>query len=139
MAYEWAAYRRIGQLHRLIGLRKPECEAIATPVYATMAKMHWGRRADARRPREWPGMATTPSAVSMFRRADGLLPLTVEERRVLSLSARGLSATDAAEVMGTSVPVVRVWPDLAFDKLGVCSKLEAIIVAARRGELDLPR
>jgi DNA-binding NarL/FixJ family response regulator len=67
------------------------------------------------------------------------LPLTIEERRALSFSARGLGVTEVAEAMGTSSAVVRVWLATGIDKLGAHSKLEAVVIAARRGDLNLPR
>lgn len=63
--------------------------------------------------------------------------LTEGERRALSLAARGLSVTEVAEAMNSSPMVVRVGLASAIDKLGAHSKLEAIIIAARRGEIDL--
>ena len=68
---------------------------------------------------------------------DRSLPLTVEERRALGLSATGLTVTEVAEAMGTSPEVVRLWLASAIEKLGARSKLEAVLIAARRGELDL--
>ena len=64
-------------------------------------------------------------------------PLTGSERRALELSARGLGVAEVAEAMRTSPSAVRVWLDSAIDKLGARSKLEAVIIAARRGEIDL--
>lgn len=69
---------------------------------------------------------------------DRSLPLTAEERRALSLSAHGLGVAEVAEAMCTSSAVVRGWLASAIDKLGARSKIEAVIIAARRGELDLP-
>jgi DNA-binding NarL/FixJ family response regulator len=65
------------------------------------------------------------------------LPLTVEECRALSFSARGLGVSEVAEAMGTSSEVVRVWLASGIEKLGARSKLEAVIIAARRGEIGL--
>ena len=39
--------------------------------------------------------------------------------------------------MGTSSEVVRVWLASAIDKLGARSKLEAVVIAARRGQIGL--
>ena len=54
----------------------------------------------------------------------------------MSLSARGLSVTEVADAMSTRPPVVRAWLASAIDKLGARSKLEAVHIAARRGEID---
>ena len=66
-----------------------------------------------------------------------LLPLTMGERRVLSLSATGLVVADVAEALGVSAEEVGARLASAVDKLGARSKLEAVLTAARRGELDL--
>jgi DNA-binding CsgD family transcriptional regulator len=60
------------------------------------------------------------------------------ERRVLERSAEGLSSREIAEQLGVSVEAV--WDALGtlFDKLGAGSKLEALLVAFRRGLLRLP-
>jgi DNA-binding NarL/FixJ family response regulator len=81
-------------------------------------------------------MATTLSEVSMSSPGDRSLPLTVGERRALSLSARGLTVAEVAEAMCGSPLTVHVWLASAIDKLGARSKLEAILIADRRGELD---
>jgi DNA-binding NarL/FixJ family response regulator len=84
-------------------------------------------------------MATTRYEVSMSSPGDRTLRLTTEKRRALRLSARGLSVTEVAEAMGASRALVRVWLASTIDRLGARSKLEAVIIATRRGDLDLPR
>jgi two-component system response regulator DesR len=85
-----------------------------------------------------PGTATTLlSEVSMSSPDARSLPLTVGERRALRLSARGLTVAEVAEDMCTSPSDVRSWLASAIDKLGARSKLEAVIIAARRGEIGL--
>ena len=64
------------------------------------------------------------------------LPLTIEERRALSLSATGLIVTEVAKAMDASAAIVRLWLASAVDKLGARSKLEAVLIADRLGELD---
>ena len=73
----------------------------------------------------------------MCSSGDRLFPLTMAERRVLSLSATGLVIADVAEELGVSAEEVRARLASAVDKLGARSKLEAVLIAARRGELDL--
>jgi len=65
--------------------------------------------------------------------------LTEGERRALALSARGLVVPEIAEAMCASPDTVRVWLASAVTKLGGRSKLEAVIVAARRGEIEPAR
>jgi two-component system response regulator DesR len=81
-------------------------------------------------------MATALSEVSMSSSIDRSQPLTAGERRALSLSARGLTVAEVAEAMCDSPSAVQRWLASAIDKLGARSKLEAILIADRRGELD---
>jgi DNA-binding NarL/FixJ family response regulator len=71
--------------------------------------------------------------MSSSRRTD---PLTVEERAALSLSATGLVVTEVARALGVSPELVREWLASAAKKLRARSKLEAIVIADRLGELD---
>jgi DNA-binding CsgD family transcriptional regulator len=63
--------------------------------------------------------------------------LTAEERTALSLSATGLIVAEVADALGVSPILVRARLASAINKLGAHSKLEAVIIAARRGDLDL--
>ena len=65
--------------------------------------------------------------------------LTEGERRALTLSATGLVVADVAQAMGTSAGQVRLLLASAISKLSARSKLEAVIIAARRGDLTFPR
>jgi two-component system response regulator DesR len=65
-------------------------------------------------------------------------PLSPPERRALSLSASGLGVSDVAAVMHVPPAAVRTWLASAIRKLGARSKLEAVIRAARTGQIDLP-
>ena len=64
--------------------------------------------------------------------------LTEGERRALRLSAQGLVVSEVAEMMCASPDTVREWLASAITKLGARSKLEAVVIAARRGEFDRP-
>jgi len=61
--------------------------------------------------------------------------LNARECQVLSLAAEGLSGKEVGEHLGW--PLERVWDCLidAYTALGARSKLEAIVLAYRRGEL----
>jgi DNA-binding NarL/FixJ family response regulator len=61
--------------------------------------------------------------------------ISVEERQVLRLAAEGLSVTEVAHTLGCPRERVHECLTGAFVTLGASSKLEAIIVAIRRGEL----
>lgn len=65
-------------------------------------------------------------------------PLTAEERSALSLSATGLIVAAIADALDLSPEAVRAALGSAISKLGARSKLEAVLIAARRGDLNLP-
>jgi DNA-binding CsgD family transcriptional regulator len=67
---------------------------------------------------------------------DRSLPLTEGERRALGLSARGLPVPEVAEAMDAPPERVRGLLAAAIEKLGARSKLEAVLIASRRGEID---
>ena len=75
----------------------------------------------------------------MHSSSDPSTTLTEGERRALGLSARGLLVAEVAEAMCASPDTVRVWLASAITKLGARSKLQAIIVALRRGLIEIPR
>jgi DNA-binding CsgD family transcriptional regulator len=62
-------------------------------------------------------------------------PLSPRERTVLELTGAGLSTKAAARQLGISPNTVKFHLQAAFDKLGVASRAEAVMVAIRRGEL----
>jgi DNA-binding NarL/FixJ family response regulator len=63
--------------------------------------------------------------------------LTPQERAVLAASATGLSLVEVAGQVGTSPEVVRLSIASAIKKLGARSKLEAVVIALRRGLMVL--
>jgi DNA-binding NarL/FixJ family response regulator len=62
--------------------------------------------------------------------------MSVEERAALSMSATGLSVTDVAGALAVPPDLVREWLASAVEKLRARSKLEAVLIASRRGEID---
>ena len=64
--------------------------------------------------------------------------LSPAERRALSLSGTGLVVSDVAAIMGVPPDLVRTWLGSAVQKLRARSKLEAVILAVRTGQIDLP-
>jgi len=70
-------------------------------------------------------------------RPDGRARLNARERAVLSASAAGLVVAEVATALDLTPEAVRDALASAITKLGARSKLEAIIIAARRGEIDL--
>jgi len=65
--------------------------------------------------------------------AGPIYSLTTDERTALSLSATGLAVAEVADVLGVSSDVVRERLGSAIRHLGARSKLEAVVIAARRG------
>ena len=63
-------------------------------------------------------------------------PMSTDERAALSISATGLSVTDVAGALAVSPDLVRTWLASAVEKLRARSKLEAVLIADRLGELD---
>lgn len=63
--------------------------------------------------------------------------LEPDELEVLSLIARGLSNAEAAGVLGVGRRNVRTRLQRIYDKLGVRSHVEAVIVALKRGIIEL--
>ena len=62
--------------------------------------------------------------------------LTAEERAALSIAATGLVTHEVAEVMRVRPDLVREWLASAVHKLGARSRLEAVLIADRMGQLD---
>jgi DNA-binding NarL/FixJ family response regulator len=58
------------------------------------------------------------------------------ERDVLNASTRGATLREVADELALAEAEVRAALRSAMDKLGAGSKLEAVVVALRRGDLD---
>ena len=65
--------------------------------------------------------------------------LTPVERRILELLTTGLSNSEVADQIGMPVADVRGHVRSILARLGALSKLEALIIAIRRGLIELPR
>jgi DNA-binding CsgD family transcriptional regulator len=63
--------------------------------------------------------------------------ISAEERTVLAASATGRSVAEVAELLGQPPEVVRRQLASAITKLGARSKLEAVVLALRRGLIIL--
>lgn len=62
--------------------------------------------------------------------------LTAQERHALALSASGLVSVQVADTMHVSLDVVEAWLDSAKRKLRARSKIEAVLIADRTGQLN---
>jgi DNA-binding CsgD family transcriptional regulator len=63
--------------------------------------------------------------------------LTRQECDILAAAARGLGTSEVAAELGLAVAGVRAALASAMGKLGASSKLEAVVLALRRGDIDL--
>jgi len=68
---------------------------------------------------------------------EGGAPLTDRERDILRLAACGMSNSRIADRLAVSARTVQAHLTHIFDKLGVGSRTEAVIVGLRRGVLRL--
>lgn len=64
-------------------------------------------------------------------------PLNIQEREVLTVSARGLNMGEVARTLELPEDEVRQALAAARAKLGAKSKLEAVLIAIRRGDINL--
>lgn len=65
-----------------------------------------------------------------------LASLTVREREVLGLTAEGLTQKQVASQLGISIKTVGAHIQSLLQKLGVHSRVEAVALAVRAGEVD---
>lgn len=79
---------------------------------------------------------TIDQALSVIRNGDGL-SLTDKEREILSLAGRGLGYSEIGSVMQVGPKTIEFKMALINQKLGVNSKIEAVIEGLRRGEITL--
>ena len=64
-------------------------------------------------------------------------PLNTQEHDVLTASARGLKLGDVARTLELAEDEVRQALAATRDKLGATSKLEAVLIAIRQGDITL--
>ncbi len=81
----------------------------------------------------------SPSIASRLATSLATEPLTEREGQVLTLLTDGLCNKHIASHLNISVGTVKAHLRSAFDKLGVHSRTEAILIAERRGMLRHPR
>jgi two-component system nitrate/nitrite response regulator NarL len=85
-------------------------------------------------PKDWLG----PIAGAIEQQATlDMSPLTVREREVLSVAAEGLRAKDIAERLGVAERTVTTHLARIYEKLGVNSRLAAVMSASRSGLLRI--
>jgi DNA-binding NarL/FixJ family response regulator len=81
----------------------------------------------------------SPSIAARLATSLATEPLTEREGQVLTLLTDGLCNKHIASRLDISVGTVKAHLRSAFDKLGVHSRTEAILIAERRGMLRRPR
>lgn len=77
------------------------------------------------------------SAGTNYEREEALDLLTERETEVLKMAARGMSNKDIAGELFLSVHTVESHLGSIFNKLGVCSRIEAVMEAFKRGWFTL--
>jgi DNA-binding NarL/FixJ family response regulator len=65
-------------------------------------------------------------------------PLTTQETAILAASATGRTVGEVAKFLGYPRETVLQCLATAIQKLGARSKLEAVVIALRRGLIDVP-
>jgi DNA-binding NarL/FixJ family response regulator len=83
------------------------------------------------------GHVSKPAAESLASRAEGAGALSDREIEVVRLMAKGLSNREIADRLFVSEATVRTHANHIFTKLGVSDRLEAVMVASRRGFIRL--
>lgn len=84
-----------------------------------------------------PGIAHIVSHAMARRTEDRAKSLTAREMEVLRLMARGWNNQRIAQVLSISEAAVKFHIGHIYDKLGVASRVEALLYAAREGWVDL--
>lgn len=79
-----------------------------------------------------------PAAVDMDQVQLAAQFFTPREREVLQRLVQGTSTSDMAEAMGVGVATVRTHVHAVLNKLGVRSRLEAVLLAVEHGLVDTP-
>jgi len=93
-----------------------------------------------------PGGAARPNLADILSRVEnntppvpaGVCALTAREQQILQLLAEGLAATAISRRLYISLATVRNHTQHILAKLGMHSKLEAVVYAYRRGLIKPP-
>jgi DNA-binding NarL/FixJ family response regulator len=80
-----------------------------------------------------PGRDLTPGGTTR-----PVVALSHQQRDVLAASAHGLTTDEVAALLELAPEEVRATIAEAIIALGACSKLEAVIIALRTGQIALP-
>lgn len=80
-----------------------------------------------------PGTAPAPEAAEDA----GLKPLSEREKEILRLIAKGISNSEAAEMLGVSKATIRTHLEHIYAKLYVTNRVEAVTVGIRQGLIDV--
>ena len=78
--------------------------------------------------------ADAPQAVQM---PDGQRPLSDREREILQLIAKGVSNSEAAQVLNLSKATIRTHLEHIYQKLEVTNRVEAVTEGIRKGIIDV--
>jgi DNA-binding NarL/FixJ family response regulator len=73
-------------------------------------------------------LITQPTAVTTRRDGDARPLLSIREQQVLDCTKKGLTNHEIANILGLAVGTIKYYKTLAFKKIGVRNRLEAIVV-----------
>ena len=74
-------------------------------------------------------LITQPTAVTMRRDGEARPLLSIREQQVLDCTKKGLTNHEIASILGLAVGTIKYYKTLAFKKIGVRNRLEAIVVS----------
>jgi len=111
----------------------------ATLLMRLLARRQAPRREDDAAPSsaDWDA-STGRQAAAGTSGVDPPAALAPRERQVLTAMATGLSTEEVAERLGITVHTVRTHLRNVLVKLNAHSKLEAVVIALRKGLIELP-
>lgn len=86
-----------------------------------------------------PGTGPSASETAPAEASDdvGLKPLSEREKEILRLIAKGISNSEAAEMLGVSKATIRTHLEHIYAKLYVTNRVEAVTVGIRQGLIDV--
>lgn len=79
-------------------------------------------------------LITQPAAVTTRRDGEARPLLSIREQQVLDCTKKGLTNHEIANILGLAVGTIKYYKTLAFKKIGVRNRLEAIVVTNRSTE-----
>jgi len=79
-------------------------------------------------------LITRPAPVTPRRDSEIRPLLSIREQQVLDCTKKGLTNHEIASILGLAVGTIKYYKTLAFKKIGVRNRLEAIVVTNNSSE-----